>query len=106
MDMSEIQEKVEKWNGLLSPLEGLINEQADRIRHEMNRLVYETAEKLKMDIWQVVAHYYPKVEYCDPEMKTVGDCVNVTMDTIVRLKPWPLRAVPEDDGCGHSCGCV
>lgn len=106
MDMTEIQKKVEKWNDLLSPLEGLIDQQAERIRHEMNRLVYETAEKLGMSVWQVVAHYYPKVEHCDPEMKKVGDCVNVTMETIVRLKPYSLQIVPEEDGCGHSCGCV
>ena len=104
MDMSEIQKKAKAWDGLLSPIGNLIDDETKKVRHELNRLVYELAEKHGMTVWDVVSMYYPKIEYGEPVFQQNVASVTVTSDVVVRLMPYPPVS-EEDADCGHCSGC-
>lgn len=71
---------------MLSLIPNMTDEMEVKIRHSINQMVFDIAEKCHVSVYEVVALYSPVVEWGDIQYSNDKDCFRVNQDIIVRLK--------------------
>lgn len=72
------------------PLDGMIKDVRKQAVHELNKYVFDLAEKKEISVWEIVANFVPvledftlnKEQARDPDRVTVSGTFNIRLKTI------------------------
>lgn len=103
-------------DGLYIQTEYLPVEEQKQLRADVNAMILDFALKHGLTVWQTKAYFYPKLKFNPAHWMDQDQYMTYTGPAAIILKPFVLKGTDpdspelngsqEEEGCGHSCGCV